>query len=170
MPKDYFCEECKPQHHGRFKFGPGLDDPDNRAAIVKERQKMHVSIRSGNSYTEEIAWTVDEIMAIVEGHSASLAASWISVSGLSEDLWKEDSLDRMLVLSIRIVLRSAEILPLLALRDKLNKVRFSERNVVAKQVWTLRKWLTVQFVTKMENRDMKELLEESFKEKKMARS
>jgi hypothetical protein len=166
MPKDYFCEECKPQHHGRFEFGPGLDDPDNREVIVKERQKMHVNSRSGNGYTEEIAWTIDEIMAIVGGHSASLAASWTSISGLSEDLRKEESFDRMLILSIRIVLRSAEIISLLAFREKLNKVRFSEGNVVAKQVWTLRKWLTTQFTTKIENRDMKQLLEESFKEKK----
>jgi hypothetical protein len=36
MSKDYFCEECKPQHHGRFEFGPGLDDPDNRVVIAKE--------------------------------------------------------------------------------------------------------------------------------------
>jgi hypothetical protein len=28
MPNDYFCEECKPQHHGRFfKFGTGSRDP-----------------------------------------------------------------------------------------------------------------------------------------------
>jgi hypothetical protein len=166
MPEDYFCEECKPQHHSRFEFGPSLEDPDNRVVIAKERQKMHVNSRSGDSYMEEIAWTIEEAMAIVEGHSTSLAASWISVSGLSEDLRKEDNFGRMLILSIRIVLRSAEIIPLLVFREKLNKVRFSEGNAVAKQVWTLRKWLTTQFMTNMENRDMKQLLEESFKEEK----
>jgi hypothetical protein len=161
IPKDYFCEECKPQQHGRFEFGPSLDDPDNRVDIAKQRHKMHMMKQTDRipEFREKMMWLIDELMAIVERHSASIAASWTPVSGLSEDLRKEDSFDRMLILSIRIVLRNAEISPLQAFRAKLNKVRFSEGHVVAEQVWTLREWLTPQFMTRMENVDTKETLE-----------
>jgi hypothetical protein len=152
IPDDYFCEECKPQHHGRFKFGPGLDDPDNRVDIAKERQRI---------------WLINGLMAIVEGHSASLAAPYIFVSGLSEDVWKKaDSFGRMLILSIRIVLRNAEFRPLLEFEARLDKVRFNEALMVARQVWTLRKWLTPEFMGRMENQSMEELLEECSEEEK----
>jgi hypothetical protein len=161
IPKDYFCEERKPQHHGRFEFGPGLDDLDNRVDIAKQRQKMHMMKQTDRipEFREKMMWLIDELMAIVERHSASIAASWTSVGGRSENLQKEDSFEKMVVLSIRIVLRNADMAPLEASRAKLAKVQFSEGNVVAEQVWTLREWLAPQFMTRMENVDTKETLE-----------
>jgi hypothetical protein len=126
MPEDYFCEECKPQYHVRFfEYGKGLDGPKTPRGIAKQRQRMHVMKRTDRSpeFREKMMWLTNELMAIVEGHSASLAAPWIFVSGLSEDVWnlKADSFGRMLILSIRIVRRNAEISPLLEFRAKLNQ-------------------------------------------------
>jgi hypothetical protein len=165
MPNDYFCEECKPQHHGRFfKFGTGSHDPKNRVDIAKQRQKMHKMKPAAHipAFRERNVWTINEIMAIVEGHSASLAASWITVADLPEAFRKEDGFDRGVILSIRIVIRIAAMNDLEALREKLVKVRFSEGNVVAKELWTLKKWLTQQFIERVKSYKMKKWLENRF--------
>jgi hypothetical protein len=165
MPEDYFCEECKPQHHVRFfEFGKGLDGPKTPRGIAKQRQRMHVMKRTDPTpeFREKTMWLINELMAIVEGHSASLAAPWIFVSGLSEDVWKADGFGRMLVLSIRIVLRNADMAPLEDFRAKLVKVRFSEGDVVAKELWTLRMLLAPEFMERMERVENEEWLEEKY--------
>jgi hypothetical protein len=165
MPNDYFCEECKPQHHVRFfNFGTGSHDPKNRVDIAKQRQKMHKMKPAAHipAFRERNVWTINEIMAIVEGHSASLAASWITVADLPEAFRKEDGFDRGVILSIRIVIRIAAMTDLEALRRKPVKVRFGEGDVIAKELWTLKKWLTPHFMERLKSYKMKQWLENRF--------
>jgi len=148
MSDDYFCENCKPEHHKRFRLGAGSD---NRAAIAKERQEMCALQRTREEETmkKKTQWLVDEVMAIVEEHPGVLDEFGTG----TEDEAR---------LSIRIVLFNASVSALERFRVRVASVRFGEKEAVAAELKGLRAWLSPAFMRKMKNVEETEWLEESF--------
>jgi hypothetical protein len=148
MPEDYFCEECKPEHHKRFEFGSGSD---NRAAIAKERQEMCAlhRTREEDAMKKKTQWLVSEVMAVVEEHPGVLD----ELGTGTEDKAR---------LSIRIVLFNASVSALERFRARVVRVRFGEKEAVAAELKGLRAWLSPAFMKKLGNVEETERLEKSF--------
>jgi hypothetical protein len=166
MPENYFCEECKPEHHKRFHFGSGSD---NRYDIAKERQEMHVMPRSRkeDQTQRKIKWLITEVDAIVEGHPQAVTVEWATLNGMQAEFqaavskarkasdmpvapWSKDDFEDFVRFSIRIVLRHVPVSVLEQFRASIIKVRFGEAEDVAAELWSLRARLNDDFMTKME--------------------
>lgn len=162
MPEHYFCEQCKPEHHERFPYGPG---PYSRVGIARQRQAMFVMppVKTDAERKKKTKWLVDEIMAIVKGHPQALGNAWNRFNNLGPGTLMDQNFYPEMVLSVRIVLNNATIPALQDFRAGLVKVRFSEKEVVADELVKLRTWLDEQFMTKIESVTMKTWLEEKFK-------
>jgi hypothetical protein len=170
MPENYFCEECKPEHHKRFSFGSGSD---NRYDIAKERQEMHAMPRTRNEdkTRRKIKWLVTEIDAIVKGHPQAVTVEWATLNGMQAEFqaavskarkasdmplapWPKDDFEDMVRLSIRIVLWHVPISVLEQFRASMIKVRFDEAETVATELWSLRARLNAEFMTKIEAKSL----------------
>lgn len=166
MPEQYFCEECKPEHHKRFEYGSGSD---NRYDIAKERQEMHVMLRTRekDKVYQKTMWLVTEIDAIAEGHPQATTVEWAKFNGMRGEFddatakvrrpsemplapWSKDGFDDMVRLSIRLVLWHGSVSVLERFRASMIKVRFDEAEAVAMELWSLRARLNDEFMTKME--------------------
>jgi len=166
MPDKYFCEECKPNLHKRFHFGSGSND--NRDDIAKERRDMQAMPRTRDEdrIRQKTKWLITEIDAIAQGHPQAVTAEWIKLNGMQADFeaaaakkrkdsyqplpsWLGDDFDHMVRLSIRIVLWNAPLSALESFRARLVKVWFGDAEAVAAELWSLRSWLTAEFMRKM---------------------
>lgn len=165
-PEKYYCEECKPEHHRRFHFGSGADD---RHEIAVERQEMEAMLRPRNEdkMYKKTRWLVTEIDAIAQGHPKAVTVEWAKLNGMHEKYqagvsrvrkgsvlppapWSREDFDRMVRLSIRIVLWNASVSSVERFRARLIRVRFEEAEAVATELWSLRAWLNAEFMKKME--------------------
>ncbi len=166
MPEQYFCEECKPEHHKRFDFGSGSD---NRYDIARERQEMHVMprTREKDKVYQKTMWLITEVDAIVEGHPQAVTVEWATLNGMQAEFqaavskarkasdmpvapWSKDDFEDLVRFSIRIVLRHVPVSVLEQFRESMIKVRFGEAEDVAAELWSLRARLDDGFVAKME--------------------
>jgi hypothetical protein len=164
MPEKYFCEECKPELHKRFHFGPGSDD---RYDVASERRVMHAMphTRDEDEIYRKTKWLVTEIDAIAESHPQAVTVEWAKLNGMHADFqaekkarkaskpppepWHKEDFEHMVRLSIRIVLWNASVSAIERFRSRLIKVRFDEAEAVAAELWSLRSWLNVEFMKKM---------------------
>jgi hypothetical protein len=148
ISEDYFCEECKPEHHKRFKFGSG---PDNRFDIAAVRQGMCAMqrTRDEDAMKKKTRWLVDEVMAIMEEHPGALDAI-------------ETGPEDMARISIRIVLFNASVSALERFRASVVRVRFGEKEAVAAELQSLKTWQSPAFMKKMESVDENTWLKTSF--------
>jgi hypothetical protein len=168
MPEKYYCEECKPEFHKRFHFGPGARS-DNRYDIAEERREYEAigRTRDEDQIYWKTEWLVAEIEAIAYGHTQALTVEWAKLNGMQTRFqagvararnasempiapWTTVDFEHMVRVAIRKVLLNASISAIERFRTRIIKVRFSEAEAVATELWSLRAWLNVEFMKKLE--------------------
>ncbi|GAB7331120.1 hypothetical protein MBLNU13_g02602t1 [Cladosporium sp. NU13] len=171
MPDKYYCEQCKPDHHKRFRFG---SQPDNRQRIAKERQEITAMprARDQDEIKKKMEWLVSEIEAIMQEHPQAVTVEWAKLNGMQADFehavkahkagdplptahWTFGDFEFMVRIGIRVVLRNASVSAVERFKTRLIKVRFDEAEAVATELWSLRSWLNVEIMNKIQEESLK---------------
>lgn len=165
MSDKYYCEECKPKHHKRFRFNLG---PDDRHRIAKQRQEMMAmpSPSDKREIKKKMKWLVAEIEAIMQEHPQAVTVEWAKINGMQTDFqaaketghaselpsdpWTMADFEFMVRNDIDIVLWNASVSAVEGVKTRLVKVRFSEAEAVATELWSLRSWLNDEFMEKVQ--------------------
>ena len=131
MPKKYYCEECKPEFHKRFHFGPGSRS-DDRYDITEERREMEAMprTRDEDAIYWKTEWLVAEIEAIAYGHPQAVTVEWAKLNGMHASFqaggmplapWTMEDFEHMVVVAIKIVLRNASISAMERFRTRIDQ-------------------------------------------------
>ena len=164
MTDKYHWEECKPEHHKRFRFDL---EPDDCSRIAKQRQEMAAMPRprQKDETKKKMTWLVAEIDAIMQGHPQAVTVEWARINGVKADFhaaketrhasvptdsWTMADFEFMVRNAIGIVLWNAPISAAESFGTRITKVRFAEAEAVVTELWILRAWLNVEFMNKIE--------------------
>jgi hypothetical protein len=108
--------------------------------------------RQSNGIMKKTNWLVVELMAIVNEQDAEiLDARWFELLDQPSEAWMETDFYKKLVFSIRILLNNASITTLEDFQAMLVKLRFGEVEVVAREAYSLKAWLSPGFMSRMES-------------------
>jgi hypothetical protein len=106
--------------------------------------------RQSNGIMKKTNWLVVELMAIVNEQDAEiLDARWFELLDQPSEAWMETDFYKKLVFSIRILLNNASITTLEDFQAMLVKLRFGEVEVVAREAYSLKAWLSPGFMSRM---------------------
>lgn len=165
MLDKYYCEECKPEHHKRFRLDLG---PEDRHRIAKQRQEMTAmpDPRDKDEIKKKMEWLVAEIEAIMQERPEAVIVEWAKINGMQADSqaaretrqaselppdpWTMEAFVFMVRIAIGIVLWNAPVFAVEEFKARLIRFRFREAEAVATELWSLRSWLDDEFMEKVQ--------------------